>query len=72
MRLNKFISHHSTYSRREADRAIQEGYVRVNGEIETRRKRQLRTGDTVAFQEHAFTVAAEDLGDRPRPRKGNG
>jgi 23S rRNA pseudouridine2605 synthase len=35
MRLNKFISHHSTYSRREADRAIQEGYVRVNGEIET-------------------------------------
>jgi 23S rRNA pseudouridine2605 synthase len=35
MRLNKFISHHSTYSRREADRAIQDGYVRVNGEIET-------------------------------------
>ena len=35
MRLNKFISHHSTYSRREADRAIQEGYVRVNGEIQT-------------------------------------
>lgn len=34
-RLNKFISHHSTYSRREADRAIQEGYVRINGEIET-------------------------------------
>jgi len=35
MRLNKFISHHSTYSRREADKAIQDGYVRVNGEIET-------------------------------------
>lgn len=35
MRLNKFISHHSTYSRREADRAIQEGYVRVNGEVQT-------------------------------------
>jgi len=35
MRLNKFISHHSTYSRREADRAIQEGYVRVNGEIQS-------------------------------------
>ncbi len=35
MRLNKFISHHSTYSRREADRAIQEGYVRVNGELQT-------------------------------------
>ena len=35
MRLNKFIAHHSTYSRREADRAIQEGYVRVDGEIQT-------------------------------------
>lgn len=35
MRLNKYISHHSTYSRREADRAIQEGYVRVNGELQT-------------------------------------
>ncbi|MGD9970930.1 MAG: pseudouridine synthase [Sulfuricurvum sp.] len=35
MRLNKFIAHYSTYSRREADKAIQDGYVRVNGEIET-------------------------------------
>lgn len=35
MRLNKFIAHYSTYSRREADRAIQEGYVRVDGEVET-------------------------------------
>jgi 23S rRNA pseudouridine2605 synthase len=33
MRLNKFIAHYSTYSRREADRAIQAGYVRVNGEL---------------------------------------
>ena len=35
MRLNKFIAHYSTYSRREADRAIQDGYVRVDGEVET-------------------------------------
>lgn len=35
MRLNKFIAHYSTYSRREADKAIADGYVRVNGEIET-------------------------------------
>ncbi len=34
MRLNKFIAHYSTYSRREADKVIQDGYVRVNGEIE--------------------------------------
>ena len=34
MRLNKFIAHYSTYSRREADRAIQEGFVRVNSEVQ--------------------------------------
>ncbi|MDD2265689.1 pseudouridine synthase [Sulfuricurvum sp.] len=35
MRLNKFIAHYSTYSRREADQAILDGYVRIDGEIET-------------------------------------
>ncbi len=30
MRLNKFISHNSKYSRREADRLIEEGEVKVN------------------------------------------
>ena len=34
MRLNKFIAHYSTYSRREADRAIQDGYVFVDGELQ--------------------------------------
>ena len=35
MRLNKYIAHHASYSRREADKAIQAGYVRVDGEIQT-------------------------------------
>ncbi|MCW8837175.1 MAG: rRNA pseudouridine synthase [Thiovulaceae bacterium] len=35
VRLNKYIAHHSSYSRREADKAIQDGYVKVNGEVET-------------------------------------
>jgi 23S rRNA pseudouridine2605 synthase len=35
MRLNKFIAHYSSYSRREADRAVEAGYVRVNGEVQT-------------------------------------
>jgi len=35
MRLNKFVAHYSTYSRREADKVIQDGYVKVDGEIET-------------------------------------
>ncbi len=34
MRLNKYIAHYSTYSRREADKAIQDGYVYVDGELE--------------------------------------
>jgi len=34
MRLNKFIAHFSTYSRREADKVIQDGYVYVDGELE--------------------------------------
>ena len=35
MRLNKYIAHHSSYSRREADKVIQDGFVRINGEIQT-------------------------------------
>lgn len=33
----------------QAKSAIQGGEVRVNGEVETRRRRQLRHGDVVAF-----------------------
>ncbi|MDX9814375.1 MAG: pseudouridine synthase [Sulfurimonas sp.] len=33
MRLNKYIAHNSSYSRREADVAIESGYVKVNGEV---------------------------------------
>ncbi len=34
-RLNKFLSHNSTYSRREADKLIEEGKVKVNGKVVT-------------------------------------
>ena len=34
MRLNKFIAHHSTYSRREADAAILKGAVKIKGKVE--------------------------------------
>ena len=52
----------------EAKYLIQEGLVRVNGEVETRRKRQLHVGDTVEFQGHAHTVTPEDLSGLPAPR----
>lgn len=35
MRLNKYVAHYSTYSRREADETIQLGYIKVNGKVET-------------------------------------
>ncbi len=34
MRLNKFIAHYSTYSRREADETIRLGFVKLNGEVQ--------------------------------------
>ncbi len=34
MRLNKFIAHYSTYSRREADAAVLAGAVKIGGKIE--------------------------------------
>jgi 23S rRNA pseudouridine2605 synthase len=49
MRLNKYIAHYSTYSRREADRAIQDGYVRVNGEVETNPATQVHEGVDVVY-----------------------
>ena len=32
-RLNKFLSHNSKYSRREADKLIEEGKVKINGKV---------------------------------------
>ena len=37
-----------------AKRLIQDGYVEVNGEVETRRRRKLSVGDVVRFEDHEF------------------
>ena len=47
MRLNKFISHNSKYSRREADRLIEEGKVKINRRIVTDFGYQVQKGDKV-------------------------
>ena len=47
----------------EAKPAIQERRVRVNGEVETRRGRQLRLGDVVELGGLAARVAEESAGD---------
>lgn len=48
MRLNKFISHHTTYSRREADKLIFDGRVKVNGAIVKEPGFEVEEGDKVA------------------------
>ena len=40
----------------EAKPVIADGAVRVNGEVETRRGRQLRAGDVVALGDHAVRL----------------
>ncbi|MEA3371804.1 MAG: pseudouridine synthase [Campylobacterota bacterium] len=49
MRLNKYIAHHSSYSRREADKAIQDGYVRVDGEIQDNPATQVDEKEAVVY-----------------------
>jgi ribosome-associated protein len=43
----------------EAKYMIQDGHVRVNGEVETRRKRQLHDGDTVEVGDYVSVVTYE-------------
>ncbi len=40
----------------EAKIAIQEGLVRVNGEVDTRRGRKIVDGDVVSLQEESFQI----------------
>jgi len=47
----------------EAKPAVQAGLVRVNGDVETRRGRQLHRGDVVELGGLAARVADESAGD---------
>jgi len=49
VRLNKYIAHNSSYSRREADKAIQNGYVRINGEVEDNPATQVVEGKDIVY-----------------------
>ena len=46
-RLNKFLSHNSNYSRREADKLIEEGRVKVNGKVVTNLATKVSSKDDV-------------------------
>ena len=47
MRLNKYISHNTIYSRREADKLIKEGFVKVNNKIVKEPFYDVKKGDKV-------------------------
>ncbi|MFY4767904.1 pseudouridine synthase [Aliarcobacter butzleri] len=47
IRLNKFLSHNSNYSRREADKLIEEGKIRVNNKVITDLATKVKSTDKV-------------------------
>ncbi len=63
MRINKYIAHHTAYSRREADRLIEEGHVSLNKRPVTEHGTLVQPGDRVSIkgkvikERKGFTVA---------------
>ncbi len=55
--LDQFLKRCGVATGGQAKLMIQGGEVIVNGEVETRRRRQLRAGDEVAFLDELFVVA---------------
>ena len=51
----------------EAKIRIQSGEVRVNGQVETRRRRQLTLGDRVRWMDRDGIIGLGDLGEPGRP-----
>jgi len=59
MRLNKFISHNSRYSRRDADKLIEEGEVTINRKVIKEFGYEVEEGDFVAVKGRAIKPRAE-------------
>ena len=51
----------------QAKMLIQGGEVRVNGEMETRRRRKLKLGDVVEVGDERIVVEADEGGDTEEP-----
>jgi len=60
MRLNKFIAHYSTYSRREADAAILKGAVKISGKVETNPATQVDERNSEVYV-HGKKVSPKDI-----------
>lgn len=60
IRLDQFLKAHAVVGTGgQAKLLIQDGQVLVNGEVETRRRRQLRNGDVVQLDDRQLTVEFE-------------
>lgn len=40
----------------EAKQVISDGLVKVNGELETRKRKKISSGDTIEFENHLLTI----------------
>lgn len=60
IRLDQFLKAHAVVGTGgQAKLLIQDGQVLVNGEVETRRRRQLHEGDVVQLEDQQWTVEFE-------------
>ncbi|MEZ8140527.1 RNA-binding S4 domain-containing protein [Enterovibrio sp. FF113] len=53
----------------EAKMAIVEGYVVVNGEVETRKRRKIHDGDVIEFNEEFYVLLCDEPPTPVEPRK---
>ena len=60
IRLDQFLKTCGVETGGQAKRLIQAGEVLVNGEVETRRRKQLTIGDEVTLGDDVFVVANAD------------
>lgn len=65
IRLDQFLKTCGVETGGQAKLLIQAGEVLVNGEVETRRRKQLTIGDEVTLGEDVFVVAGADDEDPP-------
>lgn len=61
MRLNKYVAHYSSYSRREADKAIQDGYVKVDGAIEKNPATQVNERQVTVYISGKKIVPSDEI-----------
>lgn len=61
MRINKYISHNTVYSRREADQLLTDGLVKVNGQVVTDLSMQVSHEDKVQVKGRPVKDKSEEM-----------